>query len=110
MNQPLSALIFRLTRIDRCGLVACALVFLFFLVVWLLLILAAGSAPTGRLTAVCVRWVLSAELVVVLPGWALARCGRFVAAFARRAVKQHMATVRLGSYGSGWPADRVSNF
>ncbi len=78
--------------IDRAGLALALAVLVFFLAVWLLLVMAAGPAPTGRLTAHCLTWTLQAETRLVLPLWLAARAV-YLAGAAFRAWQDH----RLGT-------------
>jgi hypothetical protein len=64
---------YSLNWFDKAGLSLSAAVCLVFLIVWLLLILAAGSAPTGRLTLLCLQWATKTVLEGVLPVWVVAR-------------------------------------
>jgi hypothetical protein len=44
-----------------------------FSILWIFLIVAAGTAPMGRLTIACLTWAAEAEMLVVLPVWLTAR-------------------------------------
>ena len=59
--------------IDKAGLSLAGVVLVAFLLVWLMLIFAAGPAPTGRLTILCLRWMTKAIAEVVVPTWLIAR-------------------------------------
>lgn len=64
---------YSLVWIDKAGLGLAAVVLAAFLIVWLMLILAAGSAPTGRLSTLCLEWMTKAISEVVVPIWLIAR-------------------------------------
>jgi hypothetical protein len=59
--------------IDKAGLSLAATVVVMFLALWLSLILAAGTAPTGRLSLLCLRWTTKSVLEAVFPVWFIAR-------------------------------------
>jgi len=63
----------RLVWIDKAGLCLAAVVLVGFLLVWLMLILAAGTAPTGRLSTICLGWTTRALGEGVAPIWLIAR-------------------------------------
>ena len=80
--------------IDKAGLSLAATVLLMFLVLWLLLILAAGSAPTGRLSMLCLQWTTKSVLEAVLPVWFIARGVHATAPRVARAFRLHKKAVR----------------
>jgi hypothetical protein len=84
---------FNLIWIDKGGLSLAAAVLLVFLVLWLLLILAAGSAPTGRLSLLCLQWTTNTVLKAVFPVWLIARGIYAMAPHAAQAFASHRKTV-----------------
>src|SRR5258708_2902073 len=64
---------YSLIWIDKAGLSLAAAVLVMFLLLWLLLILAAGSAPTARLSLFCLEWATKTVLEAVVPVWLIAR-------------------------------------
>jgi hypothetical protein len=69
----------RLIWIDKAGLSLAAAVLLMFLMIWLLLIVAAGSAPTGRLSALCAEWMIKTVVEAIIPAWLILRGIRAIA-------------------------------
>jgi hypothetical protein len=59
--------------VDKFGLGVAVAVLALFLAVWLILLLAAGTAPTDHLTSLCVDWTIRAEAWVAFPIWFCAR-------------------------------------
>jgi len=64
---------YRFTWIDKAGLGMTAAVIVMFLVLWLLLLVAVGSAPTGRLSAFCLQCAMKSLAEVVIPAWLIVR-------------------------------------
>ena len=64
---------YRFNWIDKTGLGLSFVVMAIFLVLWLLLLLAAGSAPTGRLSALCLQWAMKALVEGLVPIWLVVR-------------------------------------
>ena len=71
--------LYRFNWIDRTGLVMSVAVMAMFLGLWALLVLAAGSAPTGRLSALCLQWAMKALAEGIVPVWLIARALRAIA-------------------------------
>src|SRR4051812_13272999 len=69
---------FELNWIDRAGLYLAAVVVLLFLILCLFLIIAAGSAPIGRLLPICLQWMLQTLERIVIPAWFITRLTQFV--------------------------------
>lgn len=64
---------YNLVWIDKAGLSLAAVVSVGFLIVWLMLILAAGPAPTARLSTLCFEWMTKVIGEGVVPVWLIAR-------------------------------------
>ncbi len=64
---------YRLVWIDKASLCLAAVVLVGFVLVWLMLILAAGTAPTGRLSTICLGWTTKVLAEGVVPIWLIAR-------------------------------------
>ena len=64
---------YRFTWIDKAGLGMIVAVMVMFLALWLLLLVAVGSAPTGRLSALCLLWATKSLVEVVIPVWLIIR-------------------------------------
>jgi hypothetical protein len=79
--------------IDKAGLSLAATVLVMFLVLWLLLILAAGSAPTGRLSLLCLQWTTKSVVEAVFPMWLIARGTHAMAPRVAQAFGLHKRTV-----------------
>jgi hypothetical protein len=60
--------------IDKASLGVTVVVLAVFLVLWLLLVSAAGSAPTGRLSMFCLSWMARTEAELIIPTWLVVRC------------------------------------
>jgi len=82
-----------LSWLDKVGLSLAAAVLAIFLVVWLLFILAAGSAPTERLSMLCFEWMTKTLAEVVFPVWFIARVVHAIASRVARAFRPHEKTV-----------------
>lgn len=85
---------YSLVWIDKAGLSLAAAVLVVFLVMWLLLILAAGSAPTGRLSMLCLEWMTKTVVEVVIPVWLIARGIHAMAPRITQAFGSHNEMVR----------------
>lgn len=64
---------FAFNWIDKSCLALAISVLVLCSIFWIFLVLAAGSAPTGRLSAICLSWAAKAELLAVLPAWVAGR-------------------------------------
>jgi hypothetical protein len=64
---------FPFNRLDRICLAFGISVLVPFSILWIFLVAAAGTAPMGRLTGVCVTWAAETEMLVVVPIWLTAR-------------------------------------
>jgi hypothetical protein len=73
--------------IDKAGLILAVAVLTLFLGGWLMLLLAAGSAPTERLTFLCLAWTIRAETWAVLPVWLGAKLISFIAIYSVHAIR-----------------------
>jgi len=64
---------YRFIWIDKAGISMTVAVMVMFLTLWLMLRLAVGSAPTGRLSALCLLWATKSLVEVVIPVWLIVR-------------------------------------
>jgi len=64
---------YRFIWIDKAGLGMVVAVMVMFLALWLLLLVAVGSAPTGRLSALCLQWAMKSLVEAVIPVWLIVR-------------------------------------
>jgi hypothetical protein len=63
----------RFTWIDKAGIGMTVAVMMMFLALWLLLLVAVGSAPIGRLSALCLLWAMKSLVEAVIPVWLIVR-------------------------------------
>jgi hypothetical protein len=66
--------LFPINRIDKACLAFGILVLLLYAVVWLLLLVVAGTGPV-HLAEACLIWAAKTEMLLVLPTWLMARLG-----------------------------------
>lgn len=95
-------------KLDRTCLAFAFLILVLYAVLWIFLIMAAGSAPLGRLSVVCLLWATEAELLVALPVWVAAKLARwFRHTYPRpKAIVQKLSHYRWKSSQAGVPIAR----
>lgn len=89
-------------KLDKLCLAFASLILVLFAILWILLIIAAGTAPWGRLSVICFLWLTQAELLVALPVWLTAKFARWFhqwsprpTAMAQRSWKSDRTTVPI---------------
>jgi|SRR5689334_25189662 hypothetical protein len=64
--------LFPINRIDKVCLAFGTLVLILYAILWLLLLVVAGTGPL-HLAEACLLWAAKTELLIVLPTWIIAR-------------------------------------
>jgi hypothetical protein len=79
LHDPTPAKRYRFTWIDKAGITMAVVVMVMFLALWSLLLVAVGSAPTERLSALCLLWAMKSLVEAVIPVWLIARITHAIA-------------------------------